>query len=72
MYGSLILYSFYSISNSSDGTLTRVLEGGVGQGERRGKSERGSEKAKHVRESDMKNYPSQMTSTGTALEATLL
>ena len=71
MYGSLILYSFYSISNSSDGTLTRVLEGGVGRGGG-GKRERESEKAKHMRERDTKNYPSQMTSTGTALEATLL
>ena len=49
------------------GKTHRVLEGG-GSG---GKRERESEKAKHMRERDTKNYPSQMTSTGTALEATL-
>ena len=36
MYGNLILYSFYFISNSCNGVLTRVLEGGVGQGQRGG------------------------------------
>ena len=37
MYGNLILCSFYFISNSCNGILTRVLEGGVGQGEREGR-----------------------------------